>query len=111
MAEVKSYDKAYKEQAVRLAGKIGSKKASDELGVSYRTLYGWIKAANSGELDAGERTLENNTMSLAEEVRQLRKATKELEKENKRLTELNEFLEEASAFFAASRQRSAKKKE
>ena len=110
MAEAKSYDKAYKEQAVKLAKEIGSKKASNELGVPYGTLYGWIKAANNGELDVGERTPEN-AMSLAEEVRQLRKETKEQAKEIKRLNELNEFLEEASAFFAASRQKSAKMKE
>jgi len=110
MAEVKSYDKSYKEQAVKLAGKIGNKKASDELGVPYSTLYGWVRAAENGDLDMEERTPENAN-SLAEEVRQLRKNNKELAKENKRLNELNEFLEEASAFFAASRQRSAKRKE
>lgn len=110
MAEAKSYDKSYKEQAVKLAEKVGNKKASDELGVPYSTLYGWITAAKNGDLDIGERTPEN-AISLAEEVRQLRKETKELAKENKRLNELNEFLEEASTFFAASRQKSAKKKE
>ena len=110
MAEAKSYDRSYKEQAVKLAGKIGNKKASEELSVPYGTLYGWIKAAKNGELDMDERTPEN-AMSLAEEVRQLRKEAKELAKENKRLNELNEFLEEASAFFAASRQRPAKRKE
>lgn len=87
MAEVKSYDKGYKEQAVKLAKEIGSKKASKELGVPYGTLYGWIKAANSGDLDVGERTPEN-AMSLAEEIRQLRNENKKLEKENKRLNEV-----------------------
>ena len=110
MAETKSYDKGYKEQAVKLAKEIGSKKASNELGVPYGTLYGWIKATNNGDLDVSERTPEN-AMGLAEEVRQLRKETKEQAKEIKRLNELNEFLEEASAFFAASRRRSAKTKE
>ena len=67
MAEAKSYDRGYKEQAVRLAKEIGNKKASDELGVPYSTLYVWIKAAESGDLDMEERTPEN-AMSLAEEV-------------------------------------------
>lgn len=110
MAEAKSYDKSYKEQAVKLAGEIGNKKASDELGVPYSTLYGWVRAAENGDLDMEERTPEN-AMSLAEENRKLRKETKEQAKEIKRLNELNEFLEEASSFFAASRQRSAKRKE
>ncbi len=57
MGEVKSYDKGYKEQTVKLAKEIGSNKASKELGVPYSTLYGWIKAANNGELDVGERTM------------------------------------------------------
>lgn len=110
MVEAKSYDNCYKEQAVKLAGRIGNKKASDELVVPYSTLYGWVRAAENGELDMEKRTPEN-AMSLAEENRKLRKETKEQAKEIKRLNELNEFLEEASSFFAASRQRSAKRKE
>ena len=63
MAEAKSYDKSYKEQAIKLAKEIGNKKASNELGLPYSTLYGWIKAGNNGDLDIGERTPEN-AMSL-----------------------------------------------
>ena len=51
MAEAKNYDKSYKEQAIKLAKEIGNKKASNELGVPYSTLYGWITAAKNGELD------------------------------------------------------------
>ena len=50
-------------------------------------------------------------MSLAEEITALRKRVKDQEKEIRRLRETNEFLEEASAFFAASRRKSAKTKE
>lgn len=45
MSEAKQYDKNYKEQAVKLAGQIGVKKASEELKVPYGTLYGWVQAA------------------------------------------------------------------
>ena len=38
MSETKQYDKSYKEQAVKLAGQIGTNKASDELKVPYGTL-------------------------------------------------------------------------
>lgn len=108
----KQYDEQYKEQAVKLAKEIGNKKAADELGVPYGTLYGWIKAAKKGILNIGQGTRSpDEGLSLAEEIRQLRSKNKQLEKENKRLNELNEFLEEASAFFAASRQKSAKKKD
>ena len=46
-----------------------------------------------------------------DELIELRKRVKEQDKEIRRLKEENEFLEEASAFFAASRRKSAKKTE
>lgn len=49
-------------------------------------------------------------MSLTEELNMLRKQVKEQSKEIRRLKEENEFLEEASAFFAASRLKSVKRK-
>ena len=48
---------------------------------------------------------------LNEELIELRKRVKEQEKEIRRLKEENEFLEEASAFFAASRRKSARNKD
>ena len=42
---------------------------------------------------------------------ELRKRVKEQDKEIRRLKEENEFLEEASAFFAASRRKSAKNRD
>ena len=47
-------------------------------------------------------------MTLNEELLKLRQQVKELEKENRRLKKENDFLEEASAFFAASRLKSAR---
>ena len=52
-----------------------------------------------------------SAMTLNEELLRLRQQVKELEKENRRLKKENDFLEEASAFFAASRLKSAKTKE
>ena len=49
-------------------------------------------------------------MNPAKELALLRKQVKAQEKEIRRLKEENEFLEEASAFFAASRRKSAKNK-
>ena len=49
-------------------------------------------------------------VKLAQEIAG-HKAAKELDKENRRLREENEFLEEASAFFAASRRKSAKNRD
>ena len=50
-------------------------------------------------------------MTLNEELLKLRQQVKEQEKEIRRLKKENDFLEEASAFFAASRLKSAKTKE
>ena len=110
MAQNRKYDQEYKIQAVKLAKEIGTAKAARELGISSNTLYSWTKAAREGRLDVGiGNHTPNSAMSLNEEVAMLRKEVKKQEKEIKRLKEINEFLEEASAFFAASRQKSAKR--
>ena len=112
MGKQKAYDKEYKIQAVKLAKEIGSSKAADELGIPKNTLYGWMRAQRQGMLDLGAGTQTPQTaMSLTEEVNALRQQVKNLTRENRRLKEENEFLEEASAFFAASRRKSAKKAE
>ena len=75
-------------------------------------MYAWTKAAREGRLNAGSRSHTPETaMDLAEELALLRRQVKEQEKEIRRLKEENEFLEEASAFFAASRRKSAKGRE
>ena len=109
MGKVKQYDQQYKVQAVKLSKEVGSARAAQELGIPINTLYGWMRAEKDGRLDCGART-PGSAMTLAEEVQMLRKQNREQEKEIKRLKMTNEFLEEASAFFAASRQRSTRSK-
>ncbi len=110
VSEMRSYDKEYKIQAVKLAKARGTKNAAAELGIPVNTLSGWVHKAKNGELDLGlgEQTPET-ALTLAAECEQLRRQLKERDKEIRRLNELNEFLEEASAFFAASRRKSGKK--
>ena len=110
MGQSKQYAREYKEEAIKLAEEKGCKNASDELGIPYNTLYGWVKEARKGNLHLEKRS-DSNVSKLEEELQQLRKANKELSKQVKQLEEENEFLAEATAFFAASRQKSAKKKE
>ncbi len=112
MAENRQYDHEYKVQAVKLAKEIGQAKAAKELGVPKNTMYGWVRANRPGSLDpgAGSQTPQS-AMTLNEELLKLRQQVKEQEKEIRRLKKENDFLEEASAFFAASRLRSAKTKE
>ena len=63
-------------------------------------------------MDAGNGSRKpEESLNLVQQLQEERKRVKALEKRIKELEELNEFLEEASAFFAASRQKYAKKKE
>ena len=65
-----------------------------------------------GRLDLGEGMhTPKSAMILNEELIQFRQQVKVQEKEIRCLKKENDFLEEASAFFAASRLRSAKTKE
>ncbi len=50
MGQVKQYSREYKEEAIKLAEEEGCKNASEELGISYHTLYDWIKQARKGNL-------------------------------------------------------------
>ena len=110
--EQRKYDMEYKIQAVKLAKEIGGAKAAAELGIPENTLYAWMKATREGRLDTGPGSHTPQTaMNLAEELALLRRQVKEQEKEICRLKEENEFLEEASAFFTASRRKSAKGRE
>ena len=112
MATNRQYDQEYKIQAVKLAKEIGQAKAARELGVPKNTLYTWIRANRLGNLDLGVGSqTPKSAMTLNEELITLRKQVKDQDKEIRRLKEENEFLEEASAFFAASRLKSAKMKD
>ena len=108
----RKYDMEYKIQAVKLAKELGGAKAAAESGIPENTMYAWTKAAREGRLNVGSGSHTPETaMNLAEELALLRRQVKEQEKEIRRLKEENEFLEEASAFFAASRRKSAKGRE
>lgn len=77
-------------------------------------MYTWIKAFKEGRLSANEAVhTPKNALSLNDELIGLRKRVKEQDqdKEIRRLKDENEFLEEASAFFAASRRKSAKNRD
>ena len=112
MAENRQYDHKYKVQAVKLAKELGQAKAAKELGVPKNTMYGWVRANRLGSLDLGAASqTPQSAMTLNEELLRLRQQVKEQQKEIRRLKKEKGFLEEASAFFAASRPRSAKTKE
>ncbi len=112
MGTIRQYDEKYKLEAVKLAKEIGTKQAADQLGIPKGTLGGWVKKARDGEIYTGKGSRSpEEALSLVQQLQEERKRNKALEKRIKELEELNEFLEEASAFFAASRQKYAKRKE
>lgn len=109
MGQARTYTEEFKAQAIKLAKEVGTKRASEELGIPKNTLGTWVHKEKKGKLDPGkgEQTPET-ALTLVEENKELRRQLKAQEKEIRRLNELNEFLEEASAFFAASRRKSGK---
>ncbi|MDE5558249.1 MAG: transposase [Ruminococcus sp.] len=108
----RKYDEKFKVEAVKIAKEIGTKQAAEELGIPKGTLGGWLKKEREGKIDTGSGIRKpEESLSLVQQLWEARRQLKEQEKEIKRLKELNEFLEEASSFFAASRQKYAKKKE
>jgi transposase len=109
MSKRKHYDNAFKVQTVKLAREIGQSKACNEINLPENTIYGWMHAYRQGKLEPGPGTqTPARALTMNEELIELRRQVKVLTKENKRLRDENEFLEEASAFFAASRRKSAK---
>ena len=108
----RTYDNEYKAQAVKLAQEIGGAKAAAELGIPEGTIYCWMKAFKEGRLSSNEAVhTPTNALSLNDELIELRKRVKEQDKGIRRIKEENDFLEEASAFFAASRRKSAKNRD
>ena len=109
MSKRNHYDREFKVQAVKLALEVGQSKACNELSLPENTIYSWMHAYRQGKLDLGPGTqTPGRALTMNEELIELRKQVKEQAKEIRRLKEENEFLEEASAFFAASRRKSAK---
>lgn len=109
----RQYDPEFRTQAVKLAREMNSVcAAARELGISQNTLATWVRRVRLGEIDIGAGAHTPQTArTLNEELIQLREQVREQEKEIKRLKKENAFLEEASAFFAASRLKSAKTSE
>lgn len=112
MPKGRRYELDYKGQAVKLANEIGLSNAAKELEISKNTLAGWVRASHIGTLDMGaDAPATSRKLTASEEMAILRHKNLELEKENKKLRDINAFLEEASAFFAASRQKSVKRRD
>ena len=94
------YDKAFKEEAVRLSDDVGVKEASNQLGIPYNTLTTWRKErklrgpyafVGSGNKFKPVSAKDQQSYDLEREVAELKRA--------------NEILKEALGFFAQGRKR------
>lgn len=91
------YSKEFKQQAIKLSDEIGTKKASEQLGLTYYTLGDWRKTENRTKI-MDEEIPENKTTPLTEREKQLMK-------ENEELREANSILKEAFRFFVNDRKK------
>jgi len=95
-----SYDKQFREEALKLSDEVGVRKAAEQLGIKPHTLYDWrsqrIKYGDDAFVGSG------NSRKLSD-PRERR--IYELEKENRELQKANEILKDALGFFASSRKK------
>ena len=95
-----TYDKAFKEEAIKLSDDIGIKKAAAQLGIPYYTLQEWRKTRSKYGREAfvgsghKQKPLDPQEQRIAE-----------MEKEIRELKRANEILQEALGFFAAGRKK------
>ena len=95
-----TYDKEFKEEALRLSDEIGVKKASQQLGIPYYTLSNWRCKRNMYGVQAHVGSGHQREL-LDPKERKIR----ELEKEIAELQRANDILKDALGFFAASRKK------
>ena len=95
-----SYDKSFKEEAVKLAEEIGTKKAAEQLGIPYNTLSYWRQKKKKYGQEAHVGSCHKRMPTNQQE-----RLIQELQKENSELKRANDILQEALGFFAASRKK------
>jgi transposase len=93
-----TYNKTFKEEAIKLSNEIGTRKAAEQLGIPYYTLAEWRKKRSR----YGEQA---NIGSGNHRVDPQKQREMELEKENQELRRSNEILKEALAFFVKDRKK------
>ena len=95
-----TYEKSFKEEAVRLPDEIGVKKAAEQLGVPYYTLADWRQQRKrySAQAHVGSGHKRVSADPKEQELYELRKEVAELRR-------ANEILQEALGFFAKTRKK------
>ena len=95
-----TYEKSFKEEAVRLSDEIGVKKAAEQLGVPYYTLADWRQQRKCFSTQAYVGSGHKRVSADPKE-----QELYELRKENAELRRSNEILQEALGFFAKNRKK------
>jgi len=93
-----TYEKAFKEQAVKMAAEIGPTKTAKDLGIPINTLYGWTSRAKAHGERAHVGSGHKRQITENDEITQFKKRIKELER-------ANEILKEALSFFVISQKK------
>ena len=93
-----TYEKEFKEQAVKMAIEVGAAKAARDLGIPANTLYTWISKAKVHGERAHVGSGNKRQSIINDETAQFIKRIKELEK-------ANQILKDALSFFVVSQKR------
>ena len=96
----KHYSPEFKEEAIKLAEKIGIPKAAAELGVAPKSISNWI-AKLSPQSKSKVSASGKSVQELEAEVRKLRK-------ENEYLNKINDVLKKSTAIFSADQIKGSK---
>lgn len=97
------YDKDFKLQALELSDDIGTKKASEQLGIPYNTLSEWRSIRKRFGIDSFVGS--GHTIQPAQSLSDKDLRIKQLEAELRATQRANEILKEALGFFASSRKK------
>lgn len=97
---MKRYDKQFKEEAVRLSKEVGTRRAAEQLGLSYHTLSGWRRSKNEHGAEAFVGSGKSYCPIQGMTPREI-----ELQREVEELRRANEILKDALGFFAKDRKK------
>lgn len=96
----KRYTKEFKEEAIKLAERVGVPKAALELGVTPKSIHDWIKKLSPKSAPKVAASTKS-TQELEAEIRKLRK-------ENEYLTKINDVLKKSTAIFSSDLMKGSK---
>lgn len=88
-----TYDKEFKEQALKLSDEVGVRNAAAQLGIPYYTIADWRSARKHSKAAEAAPVTDKDAR------------IKELEKQNRELKQANEILKDALGFFALDRKK------